>query len=197
MRTKKRTGTRTRRWTKEEYYRLGEQGFFHGQRVELIEGRLMVQSPQGSLHAGGVSLLTEVLQPLLPNGFIIRVQLPLDLGQPSEPEPDFTVVQGTSRQYLAAHPTSAVLVIEVADSSLGYDRRRKGSLYARAGIANYADYWLLNLVDNRLEVYRDPIPDATQPYGHRYATRVDLVPPAAVSPLAFPGIILPVASLLP
>ena len=63
----------------------------------------------------------------------------------------------------------------MADSSLAYDRRRKGSLYARAGIA---DYWIVNLVDNRVEVYRDPIPDPTQPYGHRYATRVDLVPPA-------------------
>ena len=194
MRTKKRTGTRTRRWTKEEYYRLGEQGFFHGQRVELIEGRLMVQSPQKSLHAGIVELLTELLQPLLPPGLGLRVQLPIDLGQTTEPEPDFAVVQGTARQHMATHPTSAVLIIEVADSSLNYDRRRKGSLYARAGIA---DYWLLNLVDNRLEVYRDPIPDAAQLYGHRYASRVDLMPPANVSPLAFPSIVLPVASLLP
>ena len=64
MRTKTRAGTRTRRWTKEEYYRLGELGFFHGQRVELIEGRLMVQSPQKSMHAGIVELIVEFLQPL-------------------------------------------------------------------------------------------------------------------------------------
>jgi Uma2 family endonuclease len=194
MRTKKRAGVRNWRWTKAEYYRLGEQGFFHGRRVELIEGRLMVHSPQKSLHAAVVELLTELLQPLLPAGNGLRVQLPIDLGQTTEPEPDFAVVHGSARQRLAAHPTTAVLIIEVADSSLRYDRRRKGSLYARAGIA---DYWLINLVDNRLEVYRDPVPDSTQLYGHRYSTRVDLVPPATVSPLAFPGITIPVASLLP
>ena len=194
MRTKKRAGIRNRRWTKAEYYRLGELGFFHGQRVELIEGRLMVQSPQLSLHAGIVALIDKLVQPLLPSDTILRAQLPLDLGQPSEPEPDFAIVQGTGRQFLAAHPTSAVLIIEVADSSLAYDRRRKGSLYARAGIP---DYWIVNLVDNRLEVYRDPIPDAAAHYGHRYASRVDLVPPATIAPLALPGVIFAVASLLP
>ena len=154
----------------------------------------MVQSPQLSLHAGLVALIDKLLQPLLPSDTILRVQLPIDLGQPSEPEPDFAIVQGTDRQFLAAHPTSAVLIIEVSDSSLSYDRRRKGSLYARAGIA---DYWIINLVDNRVEVYRDPIPDSTQHYGHRYASRVDLVPPDTIAPLALPGIVIPVASLLP
>ena len=194
MRTKKRTGIRTWRWTKADYYRLGELGFFHGKRVELIEGRLMVHSPQKSLHACMVDLIQELLHSILPPGYRIRAQLPVDLGQTTEPEPDFLIVQGTPRQYLAAHPTHADLIIEVADSSLTYDRRRKGSLYARAGIA---DYWLVNLVDNHVEVYRDPIPDATQRYGHRYASHVDLVPPANISPLAFPGIVIPVASLLP
>ena len=193
MRTKKRAGVRTRRWTKEEYYRLGEQGFFHGQRVELIEGRLMVHSPQNALHSGAVRRITKLLVPLLPDEYLVGVQLPLDIGQTTEPEPDIAVSQGTEQQFFAAHPTSAVRVIEVADSSLGYDRRRKGSLYARAGIP---DYWIANLADNRLEVYRDPVPDATQLYGHRYATRVDLVPPAHIAPLAFPTLSLPVARLL-
>ncbi len=194
MRTKQQPRTKTRRWTKAEYYRLGELGFFHGQRVELVEGKLMVHSPQKSLHAGIIELLTEVLPPLMPPRHKLRIQLPLDLGQTSEPEPDCTIVLATSRQNLAGHPTSAVLVIEVADSSLSYDRRRKGSLYARAGIQ---DYWIINLVDNRVEVYRDPIPDAAARYGHRYASRVDLVPPATIAPLALPGVILAVASLLP
>ena len=193
MRTKKRTGVRNWRWTKAEYYRLGEQGFFHGHRVELIEGRLMVQSPQNALHSGVVRRINRLLLPLLPDGYLLDPQLPLDLGQSTEPEPDFAVLQGTEQQYLVAHPTSAVLVIEVADSSLGYDRRRKGSLYARAGIP---EYWIVNLVDNRFEVYRDPVPDAKQLYGHSYSTRVDLVPPATISPLAFPAIVLPVARLL-
>jgi Uma2 family endonuclease len=194
MRTKKRADTRTRRWTKEEYYRLGELGFFHGQRVELIEGRLMVQCPQKSLHGGIVDLLTEILSLRLPPSHRLRVQLPLDIGQTSEPEPDFAIVQGTRRQYLAAHPTSALLVIEVADSSLSYDREQKGSLYARAGLL---DYWIVNLVDDRVEVYRDPVPDAAHLYGYRYASRVDLVPPASIAPLALPGMVVAVADMLP
>ena len=194
MRTKKRARTRTRRWTKAEYYRLGEMGFFHGQRVELIEGRLMVQSPQLSLHAGVVRIINTLLLPLLPDGYSLGVQVPLDLGQTTEPEPDFAVAPGTDRQFLAAHPTSAVLIIEVADSSLSYDRGRKGSLYARAGVP---DYWLVNLVDIRVELYRDPVPDAAQRYGHRYASRIDLVPPASIASLAFPGVVVAVASLLP
>jgi Uma2 family endonuclease len=194
MRTKTRSATRPRRWTKKEYYRLGELGFFHGQRVELIEGRLMVQSPQKSLHACAIDLLTEILPPLLPSGHRFRVQLPIDLGQTTEPEPDIAVVQGTRRQYRAAHPTNAVLIIEVADSSLSYDRRQKGSLYARAGIP---EYWIVNLVDNCVEVYRDPIPDTAHPYGHRYASRVDLVPPASIAPLALPGMVVAVADMLP
>ena len=194
MRTKKRTGIRSWRWTKAEYYRLGELGFFHGKRVELIEGRLMVQSPQNSLHAGAVRSITKLLVRLLPDEYLVSVQLPLDIGQTTEPEPDFAISEGDSQEFFAFHPTTAVLIIEVADSSLSYDRNRKGSLYARAGIA---DYWIVNLVDNRLEVYRDPIPDPTERYGHRYATHVDLVPPATISPLAFPGIVIPVASLLP
>ena len=194
MRTKTRAGTRTRRWSKEEYYRLGELGFFHGQRVELIEERLMVQSPQNALHSGIVRKINRLLLLLLPDGYLLGPQLPLDIGQTTEPEPDFAVVQGTDQQYIVAHPTSAVLLIEIADSSPNYDRRRKGSLYARAGIA---DYWLVNLVDNRVEVYRDPIPDASAHYGHRYASRVDLVPPDTIAPLALPGLVIAAASLLP
>ena len=194
MRTKRQPRTRSWRWTKEEYYRLGEFGFFHGQRVELIEGRLMVQSPQLSLHASAVRVIDKLLQRLLPDDYSLGTQLPLDLGQTSEPEPDFAIAQGTDRQFVAGHPTSAVLIIEVADSSLGYDRRRKGSLYARAGIL---DYWIVNLVDNRVEVYRDPVPDAAALYGHSYASRIDLVPPASIALLALPGIVIPVASLLP
>ena len=192
MKTKR--GTRNWRWSTKKYYRLGDLGFFNGRRVELIGGRLVLQGPQTPLHAYTMMTVMALLNPIESDEYQLRVKAPLDLGKWSQPEPDFAFSQGTWEQFCAAHPTSAALVIEVADASLNYDRRRKGSLYARAGIA---DYWLLNLVDNRLEVYRDPIPDASQLYGHRYASRLDLVPPANVSPLAFPGIVLPVASLLP
>ncbi len=186
-------GVRQKRWTKKEYYRLGELGFFQGQRVELIEGRLMVHSPQNSLHADALDGIKDILRALFSAGYLVRCQLPIDLGQPTEPEPDVAVVVGTRRQYRNAHPTSAVLIVEVADSSLTYDRDQKGSLYARAGIA---DYWIANLVDNQLEVYRDPVPDPTALHGFRYSSRTDLRPPQTVSPLALPQAVIAVGDLL-
>ena len=186
-------GVQERPWTKAEYYRLGELGFFRGQRVELIEGRLMVFSPQNALHAGTVGRVDRVLRPLFPATFCIRCQLPIDLGLVIEPEPDAAVVAGTEQQFLIAHPTTAALIVEVSDTTLSYDRVDKGSLYARAGIA---DYWIVNLVDRQVEVYRDPVPDPTQPHGWRYDTRTDLTPPATIAPLAVSSP-LAVAALLP
>ncbi len=187
-------GARARRWSKTEYYRLGELGFFREQRVELVEGRLMVLSPQSSEHSCGVELAARALEGAFGPGHWARRQMPIDLGQTSEPEPDVALVVGTVQQYVSAHPTTAVLIVEVSDSTLSYDRRRKGSLYARAGIA---DYWIVNLRRRQLEVYRGPIPDPSRPYGYRYSSRTDLTPPASLSPLALPGVSIPVASLLP
>ncbi len=188
------SGVRPRRWTKEEYYRLGELGFFRGQKVELIEGELMVASPQNALHSGMVYRDAAVLSQAFGAGYCVRCQLPLDLGQPSEPEPDVAAVVGGWQQFLAHHPTSAELVVEVADSSLAYDRDRKGSLYAAAGIS---DYWIVNLVDNQVEVYRDPVPDAQAQYGWRYSSRTDLRGGDSISALALPQTAIPVADLLP
>jgi Uma2 family endonuclease len=187
-------GVRPRRWNKDEYYRLGELGFFHGQRVELIEGQLMVHSPQNSLHANAVDAVHDVLRTVFPAAYRVRGQLPIDLGQPSEPEPDVAVVVGPRQQYWNAHPTSAVLIVEVSDTTLSYDRDRKGSLYARAKLK---DYWIVNVVDRQLEVYRDPQPDPTAHYGHRYTSCTVLRPPDTVSPLALPQITIAVADLLP
>ena len=189
----RRPGVRTRRWTKEEYYRLGELGFFQGQRVELIEGRLMVHSPQKSLHAEVVDAVDDVFRRLFGPGYLVRCQLPLDLGQNLEPEPDVAVVVGGRGQYRNAHPTSAVLIVEVSDTTLSYDRQRKGGLYARSGVA---DYWIVNLVDQQVEVYQNPQPNAAAPHGFHYASRTDLRPPATVIPLALPQAVVAVADLL-
>jgi Uma2 family endonuclease len=104
------------------------------------------------------------------------------------------VVTGSRAQYATHHPQSAVLIVEVSESSLAYDRGRKASLYSRAGIA---DYWIVNLVNNQVEVHRDPHPDATQHYGHGYASATILVPPAVVNPLAAAQVSLAVVDLLP
>ena len=92
------------------------------------------------------------------------------------------------------HPSRPVLTVEVAESSLALDRERKGSLYARAGLP---DYWVLNLIDRVLEVYRGPVPDSAAPFGWRYARSEVLDASAGVTPLAAPGSSIPVSQLLP
>jgi Uma2 family endonuclease len=127
------------------------------------------------------------LRPFYEHGFDIRCQMPLALGLDSEPEPDVAVVSGKPEDYLASHPRTAVLVVEVADSSLIHDRKRKVRLYAHAGIP---DYWLTNLVDWRLEVYRDPSHGV-------YQTCTVLRPGDSIAPVAKPDLKIPVSDLLP
>jgi Uma2 family endonuclease len=104
------------------------------------------------------------------------------------------VVTGDPRDYRDTHPARPVLVVEVALARLGLDRDHKGSLYARASIG---EYWILNLRDQRLEVYRDPMPDGAAAFGWRYGTALTLGPPQQVAPLAVPGASISVADLLP
>ena len=104
------------------------------------------------------------------------------------------VVPGWPGDCRAAHPTHPALLVEAAESSLELDRARKGSLYARAGVS---DYWIVNLVEGVVEVYRDPEPDASAAFGWRYRSVTRLAPPATVVPLAFSGERVAVADLLP
>src|SRR5216683_4740440 len=155
----------TRRWTRKEYQRLGELGVFDGEPLELIGGQLIVAEPKSTYHAVSVGMVAEVLWRALPPGWIVRCQDPIGLDDESEPEPDVVVVPGTHTDYLADHPQRPALVVEVAHSSLAFDRRRKGSLYARGGVQ---DYWIVNLIDRGLEVYRDPVADASAVSGWHY-----------------------------
>ncbi len=172
---------------------MADTGLFQGQRAELIEGEIMVLSPQKALHFTTTERVVETLRSALGATFHVRMQGPLELGAHSEPEPDVAVVAGSRDQYVSRHPTSALLIVEISDTTLISDRTRKASLYARAGIA---DYWIVNLVDRKLEVRRSPVPEAAQAYGHGYASTTELSPPATVSPLAAPGISLAVADLI-
>jgi Uma2 family endonuclease len=182
-----------RTWTRDEFYRLAELGFFDGQRAERIEGQIVVQSPQNWPHASATDRVAEALRRVFGNSAWGRAQLPLALGQGSDPEPDVSVVAGRREAY-SDHPTSALLVVEVSDSSLALDRGPKASLYAAAGVP---EYWIVNLVHVRLEVYRDPRPDPAQPSGAGYASAATLTAGQAVSPLAAPVATLAVADLLP
>jgi len=184
---------RPRRWTREEYYRMGELGLFHGQRAELIEGEIMVLSPQGPPHSYFTDQVARILRASAWPRVWVRMQLPIDLGLYSEPEPDVSVVAGTPKDYKASHPISALLVVEVSESTLAYDRGRKASLYAMRGIA---DYWIINLINDQFEVRRDPRPDPSQPFGYGYAGVTVLRPGDVISPLAAPHLVFAVADLL-
>lgn len=175
-----------RRWTKDEYYRMAALGLFDGIHVELIEGRIIEMSPQLSPHAATVGIVARALEVAFGPGCIARRQTPIDLGE-SEPEPDVAIVVGSDRDYVAAHPKTARLVVEVSESSLSYDRNDKASLYARAGIA---DYWIVNLQDRQLEVHRNPV-------GDTYADVTILREADSVTPLAAPQATIAVADLLP
>ncbi len=182
-----------KRWRRVEYERLVDLGAFEGDPVELIGGQLIVAEPQNSPHATAVGAADDALRAALPPGFIVRAQMPVALDEDSSPEPDLAVVPGRRADYRRAHPTRAALVVEVADSSLQFDREEKGSLYARARIA---EYWIVNLIDRVLEIYRDPAPDPAAPHGWRYRSASALAPPAVVTPVALPSARIRIADLV-
>ncbi len=185
----------TRRWTRVEYERLIELGVFQpGERLELLDGLLVVREPQGSRHAGTIRRVLAALRRALGDAWQIDSQLPVALDADSEPEPDVAVVPRDPGAYRDAHPSHPVLIVEIAESSYRVDHEHKASLYARAGIA---DYWIVDLVHDTLEVHREPEASAAAPHGWRYRSVVTLHPPATVTPLASPGTPIPVADLLP
>jgi Uma2 family endonuclease len=186
---------RHRRFSRVEYERLIELGVFQpGEAIELIGGELMVAEPQGAAHYTAIRKTAKALEAAFGPGWEVRTQGPVGLDDDSEPEPDVAVVPGSPDDYGRAHPSRPVLTVEVAESSLDIDRRHKGSLYARAGLS---DYWVLNLVDRVLEVYREPAADPTAPFGWRYARRDVLDVSARVAPLGAPGSTIAVSQLLP
>ena len=142
-------------FTVEEYHRMAEAGLFEGQRVELIHGKIVDMSPSKSNHAGVIAILIKTLSAVLTDQYILNVQNPIHINNDSEPEPDLMVLNFRKDYYVDAHPTpkEAVLLIEVADSSLEKDQKVKLPLYAGAGIP---EVWIVNLQDHQLEQYREP-----------------------------------------
>jgi Uma2 family endonuclease len=176
---------RVRKWTKDEYYQMADLGWFRDQRAELVEGDIVVLSPQKFQHGAVTDRTTQLLRDAMGERFWVRMQLPLDLGEVSEPEPDVSVVVGKREDY-TAHPRSAALVVEVSDTTLAYDRGKKSSLYAKAGIA---EYWIVDLVHGQLEVRR-------QPGAGGYTEARVLKRGETVSPLAMPEVRIEVAGIL-
>jgi Uma2 family endonuclease len=182
----------TRRWRREESEQLVALGFFVGERLELLDGVLAVRKPQGSSHAAMAAQIALVLAPAFGPGWHPRLHAPLALGADSEPEPDLAIVAGVPRDHLQRHPSTAALVVEIADSSLRLDRRVKSALYAQARLP---EYWIANLVDGVLEVHRDPGSDPAS--GWTYHARRVLDRSEVVAPLLAPTAHISVGDLLP
>jgi Uma2 family endonuclease len=187
---------RTRHWTRKEYDRLVELGLLdEDEPIELVDGQMVVREPKHTPHTTATELTAEALRRAFGIGWHVRVQEPVALDDDSEPEPDVTVVRGAPRDYLRTHPSRPALVVEIAKASLAFDRRRKGGLYARAGIL---EYWIVNLVDRALEVYRQPVRSRSARYGWKYKTVRMLKPGASVAPVAaLAAARVAVADLLP
>ncbi len=178
------------RFTRREYHAMVAAGIFdEDSRVELVGGDITIMSPINPKHASAVNRLNAVFSAAVAGRALVGVQNPFVIGDDSEPEPDLTLLKPRADYYAAAHPgpNDLLLAVEVANTSLRYDREVKMPLYAASGLA---EVWLLNLLDNVLEVYREP-----GPKGYRSLQR--LSPGDQVSPLAFPDLTLPVAALLP
>ena len=186
---------RTRRWKRVEYEHLVELGVFQpGERLELLDGLLVVREPQGTRHAAAIRRVVAALHAALGDTWQIDSQLPIALDDDSEPEPDVAVVARDPGAYRDAHPSRPALIVEIAESSYRIDRDHKASLYARARVG---DYWIVDVVGGALEVHRDPAESPDAPYGWRYRSIATLRPPATVAPLVATGSTIAVASLLP
>lgn len=181
-------------WHKAAYLAAAEAGLFAGTRVELIGGEIIAMSPMTSRHAAIVSLVLKALMRIFGDTHHLICQTPMDFGPTSEPEPDVAICVGSALEYLDSKPTHAVLVVEVAETSLRYDRTTKASLYARAGIP---DYWIVNVRERTIEVYRHPDENETQPFGYGYKLTMRLAAKDTVSPLAAPEAHISVAAIVP
>ncbi|AGY60197.1 hypothetical protein GKIL_3951 [Gloeobacter kilaueensis JS1] len=157
--------------------------------VELLAGQIVQMAPQKSLHAATLSRAADSLREQLGGAIQVRLQLPVTLLPDSEPEPDIAVVRPDSRYYLAGHPGPAdiLLLVEVSDSTLDYDRGQKARIYARSGIG---EYWIVDIPGERLIVLREA--DAA---GYRQESVLTLQ--ETVIPLNFPAVSLTVAALFP
>jgi Uma2 family endonuclease len=187
-------GPKPYRFTIEAYRTLGVTGLFHDMKTMLIDGEILTMTLPSPPHDTALNLTYEFLRVAFPSGHHIRNQQGFDVGTHNDPGPDLAVVVGSIRDYTAHTPTTAVLVIEIADSSLFFDTTTKAELYATAGVS---DYWVIDLENRKLLVFRDPV---TLPVGlgtTAYRTHQTFGPTDSIAPLAAPTASVRVADLLP
>ncbi len=179
------------KWSVEEFHRVRATGVWDGLRTYLIRGEIWEQGEMNPPHANFLDLANEVLRQIFGAGYRVRVQTPIVLGN-SSPFPDIAVVKGTLQDFQVKHPTTAELIVEIADSSLFEDTTTKAEVYATGGIL---DYWVIDVENRLLIVFRDPapLPDG----GLAYRTRLELGLADTIAPLAAQSSPVRVADLLP
>jgi Uma2 family endonuclease len=167
-----------------EYEKLAELGVFEGERIELLEGALVYMSPIGTRHSSAIQKLTALLVTALGNRAAVRPQLPIAASDLSEPEPDLLVA--APGDYDTAHPSTAYLVIEVAESSLAHDRGIKQRIYAKVGVP---EYWIVDVLGRAIEVYLEPAEG-------NYTRMVPYPHGASITLTQFPDVVIRVADVL-
>jgi len=180
---------RRRRFTVDDYYRMAAAGVLgEDDRVELIDGEIIEMSPIGSRHSGYLNRLNRCFVRGVGERAVVAVQNPVRVSDLSEPQPDIAVLAPRDDSYTAAHPRPAdvLLLIEVADSSLLYDRELKAPLYALSGIR---EFWIVDVEARRIVVFRDPAPDG-------YRAEFVAGPGDTIHPLAFPDLAVAVSEIV-
>lgn len=170
------------------YHQMGETQIFpNNMRIELIEGEIVTMPPIGSVHAAVVTTLDDIFHANVGELAMIRIQNPIQLGDLSEPQPDIALVRRDEHHYAEAHPTAedVLLLVEVADSSIQYDRETKIPLYARYAIP---EVWIIDLNNEYIEIFRNP-----SPQGYKNINRIE--PGEWVTPQCLPELHINIGDL--
>lgn len=183
------------RFTRDQYFSLAEHGFFDSRHVMLIKGEVLEMAAKKEPHSCGVGVAAQLLRTVFGSGFFVREEKPLDANTTDDPEPDVAVLPGSPMDYwhlpTAPSATLARVVVEVSDTTLFYDTTTKAELYATAGVA---DYWVLDVVNERLLVFRDP---ASLAGVVAYRTCLTLVAGDTITLLAISTVSIPVSDFFP
>lgn len=174
-------------WTVKQYEKMAKLGWFADGKVQLVGGKVYQMSPMNNPHWWGVARTMRKLQQIFGGDYLVVSQLPLTLGENSQPEPDIAVIAVDSDNHPEEKPNTALLVVEISDTTLRFDQTKKSLDYAQADIA---EYWILNLKTRQLEVRREPTKKG-------YTSTRTLAESDEVSPLSAPDAKIKVADLLP
>jgi len=181
-------------WTRETYRRAWEMGLFGESKVELVYGEVIEKMPVKTPHATVIRLLQGALLQIFTSGYVVDIQLPFVAADESEPEPDAAVMSGWPSDFIEHHPDTALLVVEVSDSTLAYDLGTKATLYAQSHVP---EYWVADINAGLLHVHRGPMASPSFEGGYGYQSIVRLTRGDEVSPLTNASASIRVADLLP